>query len=576
MSRTVEQEVLQMSGLFDILPRFLSVMRSAALAGVVCVFATASSAATSPGEKRVALVIGNGAYESALRLDNAVFDATAVAGAFRELGFQVVDGYDLDITQMRAKVSEFSAALPDATSAVIYYAGHGISVDEENYLIPTDIVLKSPTDLDLNAISVSLLLKQMKRDERVNVIILDACRDNPFAAELAKHKTRAIVGERGLSRIDGDLARGTLIAFASDPKSTALDGPPGQHSPFTTAFLAHVSDPGVSIDTVMSRVRNDVWEKTHHNQLPWVNTSLIGEYTLNPRPSPESAGATAQASAFPNSADDGRSQENLMWESAQHSNLAADYQAYLGAFPAGIFAQMARNRIANLQPAGASGPARVPDALAMREPAGPSEKGVKPVGGIVESGSAETGTAETERTLNLRAADQKEVQQRLTLLAFYAGPSTGTLDDATRSALAEWQKKRGFASTSFLDAPQLAALRADSENEYQKYLAAKPSLPSPPRKAIIRQSPKPSVTRAAKAPSPVRHLAKESSRAPAAVADNPAPVTASDPGGSPAWRRRAGLPELPSAPDWGGRPPGFWTGSRASRIGGFLEGGSRY
>ena len=183
-------------------------------------------AAAAPEDKRVALVIGNGAYQNAPRLDNPAFDARAVADAFRKLGFQVVDGYDLDIAEMREKVSEFSAALPDAKSAVIYYAGHGISVDEENYLIPTDIVLKSPTDLDLGAISVSLILKQMKREDRVNIVILDACRDNPFAAELAKAKTRAIVGERGLSRIDGDLARGTLIAFASDPRALPSTAPP--------------------------------------------------------------------------------------------------------------------------------------------------------------------------------------------------------------------------------------------------------------------------------------------------------------------------------------------------------------
>ena len=177
--------------------------------------ATPSAAAVQLNDKRVALVIGNGAYQNAVRLDNAVFDARAVANSFRKLGFQVVDGYDLDIDQMRSKVSEFSAALSDSKSAVIYYAGHGISVDEENYLVPTDIVLKSPTDLDLNAISVSLLLKQMKRDDRVNIVILDACRDNPFAAVLARQKTRALVVEPGLTPIDGDLARGTLIAFAA-------------------------------------------------------------------------------------------------------------------------------------------------------------------------------------------------------------------------------------------------------------------------------------------------------------------------------------------------------------------------
>ena len=270
---------------FKILPRISALARTAALAAVdLRLWASRFAGGSLASEKRVALVIGNGAYQNAVHLDNAAFDARAVADAFRKLGFQVVDGYDLDIDQMRAKVSEFSAALSNSKSAVIYYAGHGISVDEENYLVPTDIVLKSPTDLDLNAISVSLLLKQMKRDDRVNIIILDACRDNPFAAELAKHKTRALVAERGLTRIDGDLARGTLIAFASDPKSTALDGPTGQHSPFTQAFLAHLFDSGVTIDTVMSRVRNEVWEKTGHNQLPWVNTSLIGEYELNRSP----------------------------------------------------------------------------------------------------------------------------------------------------------------------------------------------------------------------------------------------------------------------------------------------------
>src|ERR1700721_118544 len=294
----------------------LCLLALAALAPIAfSLAASVSEAAVSPSGKRVALVIGNGAYQSAIRLDNAVFDAKAVAGSFRKLGFQVVDVYDLDIDQMRSKVSEFSAALSDSKSAVIYYAGHGISVDEENYLVPTDIVLKSPTDLDLNAISVSLLLKQMKRDDRVNIVILDAGRDNPFAAVLARQKTRALVVERGLTPIDGDLARGTLIAFASDPKSSALDGPTGAHSPFTEAFLAHLFDAGVPIDTVMSRVRNDVWEKTGHHQLPWVNTSLIGEYELNPDIAPEPTAESAKPSASPAEilADPRQAQENLMW-----------------------------------------------------------------------------------------------------------------------------------------------------------------------------------------------------------------------------------------------------------------------
>lgn len=551
-----------MSKFFCVLARFSVLARTAVLATIAFGFATSALfAAVSPSEKRVALVIGNGAYQNAIHLDNAVFDAKAVADAFRKLGFQVVDGYDLDIDQMRAKVSEFSDSLTDAKSAVIYYAGHGVSVDEENYLVPTDIVLKSPSDLDLNAISVSLLLKQMKRDDRVNVVILDACRDNPFAAQLAKQKTRALVVDRGLSRIDGDLARGTLIAFASDPKSTALDGPPGQHSPFTAAFLAHVSDPGVTIDTVMSRVRNDVWEKTGHKQLPWVNTSLIGEYELNPQPPPESTAEKASPPAAPAaiSADPRRSQEDLLWESAQHSNLAADYQAYLDAFPNGVFAQMAKNRIAAVEAARTSAPtAAAPQTLAMTEPAGPQENELKD----------NVGTVETEGALKLAPAGEKEVQLRLVALDLYKGPETGMLDDSTRSALTEWQKKRGYAPTSFLNSAQLAALRADSETEYQKYLAAQPAKPETSRRAAVKPSPKPAATRAARpsAPAkPVRRVVKRPNttrtETTAEAAAPPPPSVSVYLGGSPAWRRRAGLPELPGDPGWGGRPPGFWTGS---------------
>jgi uncharacterized caspase-like protein len=553
-----------MAKFFGVLARFSGLARLAVLAAIAFGFAASVSlAAVQLNDKRVALVIGNGAYQNAVRLDNAVFDARAVADSFRKLGFQVVDGYDLDIDQMRSKVSEFSAALSDSKSAVIYYAGHGISVDEENYLVPTDIVLKSPTDLDLNAISVSLLLKQMKRDDRVNIVILDACRDNPFAAVLARQKTRALVVERGLTPIDGDLARGTLIAFASDPKSSALDGPTGAHSPFTEAFLAHLFDAGVPIDTVMSRVRNDVWEKTGHHQLPWVNTSLIGEYELNPRPTSEPAAEAAKpvAASSEFAADPRQAQENLLWESAQHSNLSADYQAYLSAFPSGVFAQMAKNRIASMESARTSAPTPAPQTLAMVEPSGSKDDAVK------ES----VATADTERALNLGAEGEKEVQQRLSALDLYKGPVTGSLDPATRSAIAEWQKKSGFAPTSFLDSAQVAALKADSETEYQTYLAAQPAsqpaAPDTPRRVFVKPSPKPPVVRSAKpsAPpaTPARRVVKRTNPNRREIADQAAPPPPPPVflGGSPAWRHRAGLPELPTDPGMGGRPPGFWLGS---------------
>jgi uncharacterized caspase-like protein len=495
-------------------------------------------------DKRVALVIGNGAYERAPKLDNAAFDAKAVADAFRNLGYEVVEGYDLDIARMREKVSEFAAALPDAKSAVIYYAGHGISVDEENYLIPTDIWLKSPTDLDLGAISVSLLLRQMKREDRVNIVILDACRDNPFAAELAKNKTRAIIGERGLSRIDGDLARGTLIAFASDPKSVALDGAPGHHSPFTEAFLDHVFDPAVPIDTVMSRVRAEVWEKTSHNQLPWVNTSLIGDYDLNPQAATETAAGAGKDQTPPNAAADRPSQEDRLWESAQHSNLSGDYKAYLDAYPNGLFAQMAKNRIAALE-----------DADAAKAAAPPSS---------AESSKArdwkmEIGTADTEKALDLTLAVRKEIQQRLAALSLYKDPPTGALDSSTRASIAQWQKSRGAEPTSFLGLLQLSALRAESENAYRSYLATQAAPKPAPKQAgkeIAKLPP-----RLVKEPTnaPVRHEVRRPApphSATIAPAPPAAPRTPPVCRGNPNWCSRAGLPVDSGAPEVG-RPPGF-------------------
>jgi hypothetical protein len=533
----------------------LARLGSASLA--VVLFLLSPAAADVPADRRVALVIGNGAYESAPRLDNAVVDARAVAEAFRKLGFEVVDGYDLDIAGMRAKVAEFSGRLPGAGSALIYYAGHGISVDEENYLIPTDIVLKSPTDLDLGAISVSLLLKQMKREERVNVVILDACRDNPFADALARSKTRSIVGERGLSRIDGELARGALIAFASDPKSTALDGPPGEHSPFTAAFLEHVSDPGVSIDTVRSRVRAEVWEKTRHGQLPWVNTSLIGDYALNPQPAPEApkteaAEATKAAAPAPNP----QSREDLLWESAQHSNLNGDYQAYLDAFPDGFFARMARNRIAALENPGV---ARSETAVAPVTASGPQPP--------PQDWRAEIGTAETEKALALTPIEEKEIQQRLTALDLYKGPPTGALDPPTRQAITDWQKSRGAALSSYLGPMQFAELRQESEDAYRKLLAAPPapkaaeSAKPPPRsarpRAAVREEapPRQRAIREAKPREPVktgRRNGDARSNRSEAAASGPAPTPRCN--GNPQWCAAAGLPVDGPEP---GRPPGF-------------------
>ena len=435
---------------------------------------TAPGTAHADPEKRVALVIGNGDYKIAPHLDNPPNDARAVAETLRRLGFVVVDGYDLDFLQMRKAVSKFSAALPDAKSAVLYYAGHGVSVDDEDYLLPVDIDLKGPADLDMSAVNMSMILKQMKREDRdgANIVLLDACRDNPFADELHSNKTRAAVGPRGLSAISGDLARGTLIAFATDPNSTAQDGVQGGHSPFTEALLNHLADPGAPIDTVMTRVRTEVYEKTQHTQRPWVNTSLTGEFSFNPQTAtaaleaPPAAPALLAAPAAPAASGLGANlldlTEKEYWESAEHSNLTEDYQAYLDRFPNGTFAAMARNRIAKLSSAPTT--TRAPEAAPPTGPAGPSEKELK----------AEIGTYDTEKNLRFGVADRKEIQKRLQVLLYYNGAIDGSFNEQIREAIAEWQKKHEFKSTGMLGPVEVAALREESDEMYQRYLASLP------------------------------------------------------------------------------------------------------
>jgi len=226
-------------------------------------------------DRRVALIIGNGAYKHAPALANPVDDAKAVAATFERLHFEVIEGYDLTYDEMGAKVRQFTLAIPGSTAALVYYAGHGVSADEAAYLVPTDLALKDPSDLELRAIGLSSVLELMNPGERVNIVLFDAALENPLAAPLARGKTRSL-------NVGNGPARGTLLAFAADPKSLPLDGKPGEHSPFTKALLKHLEDRGVTIYEVMDRVRADVWTETNHKQIPWINSSLIGAFYLNP------------------------------------------------------------------------------------------------------------------------------------------------------------------------------------------------------------------------------------------------------------------------------------------------------
>ena len=238
----------------------------------------AGSLVPAAAEKRVALVIGNSGYQHTVALRNPSNDATDIAVRLRQLGFEVIDGIDLPKRDMELRIREFAGKLEASDVGLFFYAGHGLAVDGRNYLVPIDARLKSETDLDFEAVELSLVLKQLERNSRVSIVLLDACRDNPLAANLAQG-TRSLAVARGLARVER--AVGMMVAFATGPETVALDGE-GRNSPFTKALLDHIGEEGVSINDLMIEVRKDVYKTTGGKQVPWENSSLTGQFYFKP------------------------------------------------------------------------------------------------------------------------------------------------------------------------------------------------------------------------------------------------------------------------------------------------------
>lgn len=228
--------------------------------------------------KRVALVIGNAAYSQAPALTNPVNDAADMAKALTEYGFDVILGLDLDRTAFNEKVRAFSRALEDADTAVLFYAGHGLQVAGHNYLIPVDASLRSERDLDFEAIQLDFVLKQMEvgRDGKTNIVFLDACRDNPLAANLARSMgTRSVNVGKGLAEVQTGV--GTFISYSTQPGNVAMDGA-GRNSPFTAALSKRISERGRNLNALMIEVRKDVLKETDGRQVPWDHSALTSDF----------------------------------------------------------------------------------------------------------------------------------------------------------------------------------------------------------------------------------------------------------------------------------------------------------
>jgi uncharacterized caspase-like protein len=313
------------------------------LLAITAVTAIVTSAALAAPE-RVALVIGNSKYVAANALPNAANDARTMVRSLRALGFEVAEGLDTDRAGMERLIREFLRNAASARVALLYYAGHGLQVDGRNYLIPVDAKLESASDLGFETIELDNILENLNGPARANIIVLDACRNNPFTRSLAARMgaTRALTVQSGLAGYSS-VGTGTLIAFSTAPGTVALDGS-GGNSPFTLSLAKHIGTPGIEVRQMLTRVRADVAAATGGRQIPWDNSSLLGDVYLGGPGKADQANAATVAPAAP-----APSTDEILWGAIKDSSASAVFEEFVRKFPSSPHAVEARGRAAALR-----------------------------------------------------------------------------------------------------------------------------------------------------------------------------------------------------------------------------------
>jgi uncharacterized caspase-like protein len=232
--------------------------------------------ASALADKRVALVIGNSAYQYTATLTNPKNDATDMSAALKKLGYQVIEGFDLDKASLDRKIWDFATALQGAEVGVFFYSGHGLQVAGQNYLVPVDAQLITAASLDFEMVRLDLVHRTMERETQTNVLFLDACRNNPLGRNLARAMgTRSVEIGHGLAAVESGV--GTLISFSTQPGNVALDGT-GRNSPFTGALVKYVAASNDDLNSVLIAVRNDVMKERQKQQVPWEHSALTGRF----------------------------------------------------------------------------------------------------------------------------------------------------------------------------------------------------------------------------------------------------------------------------------------------------------
>ena len=391
--------------------------------------------------KRVALVIGNSAYQNVPALPNPANDAAAIAEMFKKAGFDVVESRkDLGSIDMRRALREFYDKTADSDIAVVYYAGHGIEAGGTNYLVPVDAVLKRDRDISDEAISLDRILESIDQAKQLRLVILDACRDNPFNRTMQRSVAVRSVS-RGLIAVQPASAN-TLIAYAAKDGSTAEDGD-HNHSPFTTALLAHLTTPGLDVRQALGQVRDDVMSATDNKQEPFVYGSLGG--SVVPLVGATTSAAAQPAAASAATAADPDWQMRQDYEFAERVGTKQAWSYFVEHYPNGFYANLARAQLDKL--ANQAAPARPAPAAAT--PPSPPQPAMQ-----TAALPADSSTRSAPNPADLA----RSVQAELKRVGCYSGSVDGDWSTSSRHSLEDFNKyapaklDTKTASTDALDA----------------------------------------------------------------------------------------------------------------------------
>jgi hypothetical protein len=360
-------------------------MRMAPILAMIACLALAQTA-PAEAESRLALVIGNSDYRHTPPLANPAHDAELMAATLASVGFEVTKLIDADQATMKLALVEFGRKLRGSDAVgLFYYAGHGAQVRGENYLIPVDANITDEAEVPIAAVNVNEFLATMERAEsRINIVILDACRNNPFIANQRS-------ATRGLARVEAP--SGTYIAYATAPGQVAEDGSGGD-SPYTKALATAITTPGIPIEQVFKKARSVVQAETDSKQTPWETSSITGDFFFVPPTGSSAPPSEALAPAPPQpKADSGV--EIAFWNSIKDGNNREAYQSYLGQYPSGAFAALAKLKLKEIDQA--AKPQVIPQATPAPSP--PERSAIGP-SGVVPSSSAQALSPQVLATLD--------------------------------------------------------------------------------------------------------------------------------------------------------------------------------